>query len=96
MLKERLNQDQYLAIEERENGTLYRGFTGHNESLINHYLSYGNFKEMPEYADGGFRRVYIDSENKTTFTYCEGDIYFKVCNNWNKELEEMKRFYSEY
>ena len=96
MLKDKLNQEQYFEVEERENGTIYRGFTGQNMSLVNHYLGYGNFREIEAYADGGYRRVYVDSENKAVFTYCEGDISFKLVNDWNKELEEMDRFYSEY
>lgn len=96
MLKDKLNQEQYFEVEERENGILYRGFASQNMSLVDHYLSYGNFTEIEEYADYPYRRVYVDNENKAVFTYCEGDITFKLVNDWNKELEEMDRFYSEY
>ena len=92
---EKLNKEINLEREERENSFIYKGFVGDDIKLFDYYLSLGNFTKVTEYCYEPYRKVYVDEDAETFFTYCEGDISFAVAKDWNNLVDEYNEFYNE-
>ena len=93
-MKDIIDKYNLKQTEDTDEYTRYDGFT---------YGGYvhcpDGFKEMHNWADSGFRSVYIDDDNHAVFTYCEGDLILKVLKtqyDYNKHIVESAEFYKRY
>lgn len=54
------------------------------------------FEEQPQWKDGGFRTVWINNNELSTITYCEGDIIVmqhKTQASYDREIVKAAEFY---
>lgn len=88
--------DEYLLkqTEDTDEHTRYDGFT-----CGNCVHCPDGFEERFNWADSGFRSVYIDNDKRAVFTYCEGDLVLKVFKtqfDYDKHIVESAEFYKTH
>lgn len=77
--------------------TLRGSFGGDSVSLSLDLPS--GFSERPEWADGGFRKVWTSDRHYAIITYCEGDIslvQFPGAFPFDKHIEYLTDYYKEF
>ena len=54
--------------------------------------------DVHRWGDGGYRVVWVSPKQRSTFTYCEGDLTLVTCDTdeaFIEELRDAEKFYSE-
>lgn len=90
------------ATDPRWAGTdkrVWRGSGMHDWTYYDHILEGDNRWTYMESWSNGYRAVWSNYAEMSTFTYCEGDLTLVICGTlerFAREMEEGDRFYREY